>query len=151
MAPKGRHDMDRTRSDWVGCIIVNVQLFTSCAHTQLSVSFGVSYVLLELPCPWHVLPHLTWGHAHPSNVWACVLDAHPSNVLACQIDEGQGRGSHGLSAKCTKDDVKRHKGPPTRSQGPEGPKTSSICLIVYYAVHLYTLYTFVKYISMILL
>ena len=40
MAPKGRHDTDRTRSDWVGCIIVNVQLLASGAHTQLYVSCG---------------------------------------------------------------------------------------------------------------
>ena len=46
----------------------------------------------------------------------CVLDPHPSNVLACEM---------GGSAEGTKDDVKRPKGPPTRSRGLESPYTSS--------------------------
>ena len=37
-----------------------------------------------------------------------MLDAHPSSALACQMEVGHG--SHGLSAKGTKDEVKRPKG-----------------------------------------
>ena len=42
-----------------------------------------------------------------------ILDAQPSNMLACEMDGGLG--SHGLSAKGTKDEVKRSEGLPTRS------------------------------------
>ena len=57
MAPKGRHDTDRTRSDWVGCIIVNVQLLAYGAHTQLYVSceaylynYGVYLYIMKYIC-----------------------------------------------------------------------------------------------------
>ena len=41
-----------------------------------------------------------------------MLNAHPSDALACSMDGGDG--SHGQSAKGTKDEVKRPKEPTTR-------------------------------------
>ena len=41
-----------------------------------------------------------------------------------------GCGSHSLSAEGTNAEVKMLKGPPTRSRGAEGPKTSSFSILV---------------------
>ena len=68
--------------------------------------------LCVCPC-MAFLPQLTCMHTHPMCENARI--AHSSNALVCLMD-----GSQGLSAKCTKDRVKR---PPIRTRNPglEGP------------------------------
>ena len=95
---------------WYICIDGHFQV--NRLHFKYSSWFVYDILLLEPP-------------------WPCVrnmLDSHPSNGLPCQIDGGHG--SHGLSGMKarrhggTKDDLTRSKGPPTRSQGKQGPQTS---------------------------
>ena len=65
MAPKGRHDTDRTRSDWVGRIIVNLQLLAPGAQLYVSCeaylyNYGVYLYIMEYICI--IIKHILEKH-----------------------------------------------------------------------------------------